>query len=814
MVQVRKTQQPAGIDGNWTILARWASLSAWLLLVVSTGAFLGGYVMLRGSLPILDGTVADPGISSPVTVSRDAFGAPTIEATDRGDAAFALGFLHAQDRFFQMDLLRRSAAGELAEMFGPAALAHDEDVRRFRFRWRARLALSRLPGDQRVLLKKYVAGVNAGLDRLRVRPFEYLLLRLSPKPWSEEDTLLVVWAMYLTLQGDQEPRQYALMWLREHTTSEQLAFLLPRSSVFDAPIDADHVTTAPTNRPDTPPSWFAKPSLLAQTPRRRAEAVGSNSLAVAAGRTADGRAIVSNDMHLALRIPNTWYRAALRYRASDGPRSLVGMTLPGEPLIVVGSNGHVAWGFTNSYADCLEVLDAVPDPHSASRMRVNGNWEEVAITTEHIVVRDASSVDVQIRETRLGPVRDLDGRYAITHWVALDRGAVNLNLVAMEGAHDVEESISIGAVAGIPAQNMVVADDSGRIAWSIAGALPGREASDMAAKDLVTSKPASWTGLQTPERYPKLLDPANAAIWTANSRVLAGPAQELIGDGGHDLGARTTQIRDDILSASELDQQSIFKISLDDRALFMQLWREHALRVLTQTAAPAGSARAEFRRLLQNGWTGRADTDSAGYSLAKAYLDALYQEVFGAVDAQLGRLPGAPDFNLVSTRWPAVLLEFLDRGPASAWLPAGKTWRDVQLAAVDRAIQKLTVDGHALQTQTWGRLNTSHISHPIAAAVPVLHRFLTAPALQLSGDKDMPRVSRSDFGASERMVVSPGDERHALFDMPGGQSGHPLSPFFLADHEAWARGEPLKLLPGPERYRLRFRPRQEGVAAD
>jgi penicillin amidase len=343
------------------------------------------WFFLRGSLAQLDGKHTVPGLHAAITVHRDAHGMASISGGDRFDVAYATGFVHAQDRYFQMDLLRRVAAGELSELFGPKALPTDREHRLHRFRARAVEAYALLPEADRQLLERYAAGVNEGLNALGTRPFEYGLLGQAPRSWSAHDSLLVIWAMYFDLQGAGARRELSRGWLRENSTPEQLAFLLPQASRWDAPLDADTVPLAPVPVPAAAPSWWGQPgprdaALLASAaplPWQMAETldtmesnIGSNNWAVAGARSATGGAIVSDDMHLGIKLPNTWYRALLQVPDSNGStRRIVGVTLPGTPFIVVGSNGHVAWGFTNSYGDFLDLVPATLDAARRCRTR-------------------------------------------------------------------------------------------------------------------------------------------------------------------------------------------------------------------------------------------------------------------------------------------------------------------------------------------------------------------------------------------------------------------------------------------------------------
>ncbi|MGZ5201996.1 MAG: penicillin acylase family protein [Telluria sp.] len=794
--------------------ARWTT---WTLRIVATLlvllllAVMGGWLYLRGSLAQLDGTRQVPGLHAQVTVARDAIGVPEIAGRDRLDLAYATGFVHAQERFFQMDLLRRSGAGELAELFGPKALPLDRAHRLHRFRARAAQVLARMAPDDRAFIDRYVAGVNDGINALHARPFEYALTGTAPRAWNAEDSLLAVWAMFFDLQGSQEARELARGWLRAHTDAAQLAFLLPESTQWDAPLDAAEVAASTTPLPPAPPSWWGKGEpdtrlALAEPPA----AVGSNNYAIGGSRTATGAAIVSDDMHLGLQLPNIWYRLALRYPDGTGAvRRVVGVTLPGAPpIIIIGSNGHVAWAFTNSYGDFFDLVALGRDDAHPGQVLTPAGWETPVRHVERILVKGAAESELAVRETSLGPIRDIGGVAYALHWTAHDPRAVNINHRRLETADTLEQAMAVANTDGIPAQNFVAGDDRGNIGWTIAGILPQRATPSLAATfPLAASTSATWTGLLAPGDYPRIVNPADGQLSTANNRQLMGASAQRIGDGGFDLGARNHQLREDLRALGpKTDVPDAFRAALDDRALFVARWRERALRALDQQALAGHTDRAEFRRLLETSWDGHASVRSAGYLLARNYMWSLEEILFGVANREMKALDPKAAVPFATTRWPTVVGRLVDERPAS-WLPRGyRDWHEVELAAVDSEIARLQKGGRPLAGATWGGRNTANIAHPISMAAPFLKPWLAAPRDELPGDSNMPRVASPNFGQSERMTVSPGHEEQGLFNMPGGQSGHPLSPFFLAGHEDWVHARPQPLLPGAAKYTLVFKP--------
>jgi penicillin amidase len=783
-----------------------------LLLLLLVAAL---WMYLRASLPALDGTIHAEGLSSTVTVARDARGVPLLAAANRSDLAYATGFIHAQERFFQMDLLRRSAAGELAELFGPKALPLDREHRLHRFRARAERLIADLDPADRLFLDRYVAGVNDGLQALGARPFEYALVGARPRAWMPADSLLVAFAMYNDLQISTLKRELARGWLRDHSTPEQLAFLLPEATGVDTTLD--HVPApAPVPIPDRAPAWWGPGGsgkavvALADAQAGYLSDLGSNNWAVAGNRTVQGAAIVSNDMHLGINLPNTWYRLAFQYPDAQGkPRRIVGLTLPGAPpLVLVGSNGHVAWGFTNSYGDYLDLVRAATDPAHPGQVLVGTEWETPARTEETIFVKGQAPERMLVRDTTLGPLLDADGATYAVHWTAHAPGALNLNGLRIEAATTVEEAMAVANTMGIPAQNIVLGDAHGNIGWTIAGLLPRRAEHGVdTTYPLAPGDAHGWSGWLEPAAYPRVLNPVDGQLATANARQLMGVDAQLIGDGGFDLGARHAQIERDLTALGpRADLAGVYQVMLDDRADYMAGWHTRALKALDAAALQGHPRRAELARVLEDGWTGRASIDSAGYKLTRDYMWSLGALLFGGANEQMSLREDKSAMSMATTRWSEVVARLLDARPAG-WLPPGYAdWHALELAALDRVIAEQAATGVPLAAATWGKRNTALIAHPITLAVPALKPWLAAPPDELPGDINLPRVAGPKFGQSERMTIMPGHEEQAVFNMPGGQGGHPLSPWFLRGHEDWVHGTPEPLLPGPAVHTLTLAP--------
>jgi len=797
-------------------MPRWLKIAGVsLIVVVVVAGLLAGwtYRMIARSVPLLDGEVQIDGLIAAVTIERDALGVPTIRGSNRLDVAQALGFLHAQERFFQMDLMRRQAAGELSELFGSGAVGVDRASRVHQFRQRAQHLIETMPEAERAVVSAYVAGVNIGLATLREKPFEYVLLRLEPAPWRVEDSVLVLYAMYFVLNDATGNRESDLGLLEDLLPKEMAEFLAPTGTEWDAPVVGQAFET-----PAIPGVVSSMDEAAAASNDRmqvgalKAEAlVGSNNWAVAGSRTVDGRAILANDMHLGMAVPNTWYRAMLEWPAGDGygaDHRLVGVTLPGSPAVVTGSNTRVAWGFTNSQGDWSDLVIVETSPEDPERYLTSDGWLTMEKQSEFIAVRDGEPETLEIRSTIWGPIVDQDhlGRPRAIRWIAHDPGSANLGLLDLEQVATVQEAFEVANRIGIPPQNFVCADQNGNIGWTIIGRIPRRFGFSGRVPTSWADGANGWDGWMEPEDYPRVINPENGIIWTANARVVDGEMLGTIGDGGYDLGARARQIRDDLLALESPDEGDMLAVQLDNRALFLERWRSFLLDLLDEEAVREEPKRGEFRDLVEETWTGHASVESTAFRLVRAFRSFVFERVYGWLTASCEAVDeGFNIYRIHQAEGP--LWRLVTEQPAHLLGPDAASWREELLAVVDSTISYFeTESGGELADQTWGERNRLSMRHPLSRAVPALSRWLDMPHQPLPGDSDMPRVQSPGWGASERLAVSPGREDEGYFHMPAGQSGHPLSPFFGAGHDAWAEGLPTPLLPGPTEMVLTLKP--------
>jgi penicillin amidase len=788
----------ARVSVAWRALriGKWLLIALLVLILLSAAYFAW---VLHATKPQLEGRVEAPELSAPVTVARDAQGVPVITGASRNDVAFALGYLHGQERFFQMDTLRRLAAGELAALFGGAAADTDRRMRVHRFRARARAAVAAMSPAERALLGAYVAGVNRGREALGTAPFEYQLLLGRAEPWRPEDSILAVFAMYINLQPS-VPRLELDRALAARRGGPALANLLyPEGSELDAPLDGSRLPEVPLPA-GLPPIKAPAPQLAAVG--REAGVPGSNNWAVAGGLSSTGAALVANDMHLGHSVPSVWYRARLVVRPTAGqaPLDITGVTLPGTPTMTAGSNGRIAWGYTNSYIDTSDAVVVEPVPGRRDHYATPQGPQPIRRVTERLCV-GGSCEDLLIEETIWGPVVGTDafGRRIAMRWTAHDPGAVRIGATLdMERAGSVAEAVAIAHRSGIPQQNLVVGDRSGAIAWTIMGRVPARTGFD--GRDIVSFADGAkgWRGYLPPQEIPVVMNPPAGRIWTANTRVVGGVDYAKLGDGRYDTGARAGRIRDLLFAKNRFAPRDFLAIQLDDAGVRNRFWQQvMAAELAKRRRDPRFAAMMEPVAK----WGGRAVPGSVGYRLVAAFREAAVERFYGAY---MGR-PEKPRRSYSASQGEGTLRRLLRARPPGLVPPGDRSWDAFITAALIEVAEDVGKAG-GIGDYQWGGVSRAGVSHPLAEAIPGLGWLVDPKDVAVPGDASVVRAQWRGAGASERFAVSPGHEREGLFHMPGGQSGNPLAPYYLAGHQAWVEGRPTPFLPGPAKWTLTLAP--------
>ena len=785
-------------------LKKVAIATAIVLGVLAIGVMVTVRSLLVASLPRMNGTVAIHGLGSAVEIARDKRGIPIIQGERFGDVALALGYLHAQERFFQMDLLRRRAAGELAEVVGPAALDSDKKMRPLGLRRMSSEVLALLPEQHRHWLEMYANGVNAGLADLDARPPEYWLLRTKPKPWRAEDSMLVTYAMFDALSTGRWVEE-SVDVMRAALPEELVTFLTPETGRFDSPIiGGNEYTPLPIPGPDVVDLRKVKPrdneAHAAATFALRA-VPGSNNWAVSARKTTDGRAIVAGDPHLGLRVPGTWYRAQFQWHDDSGTeRFAAGVTLPGVPAIVLGSNGAVAWAMTNVTGDFQDSIIVEPDPDDPKRYLTPDGSEPFGHTEKDIAIHGAPPHRLVLKTTRWGPISGTDAlkRPTVLKWIATEPGKGNLALLDLLEAQNADEALDVARHWQGPPQNVMVADTTGRIGFAVSGWLPNRQGYDGLSPTSWAVSGVGWDGSLDDSLRPMMIDPADGVLFTANARTVGlVQARHL---GRHwPVGTRAGRIAELLRTDDLINERDMLEIQLDTRVEMMDAYRLIILEVVDEDEK---DNRLRAARASAEAWNGRAEVDSRGFTVIWAFRSKLVMDLLKKLTAACHELDKTFAYRWLQVDEP--ILRILDEQPAHLVPAPYSSWREYLRAMFTDAVREMKPGG-----DRWGEHNRARIQHPLSQAVPMLGWLLDMRHDELPGHTQAVRVLTPSFGASMRMVVSPGHEEDGFLHMPCGQSGHPLSQHYADEHRSWVQGDPEPLLAGAAVSTVRLVPRVE-----
>ncbi|ADW68153.1 penicillin acylase family protein [Granulicella tundricola] len=751
----------------------------------------------RANLPQLDGSLAIPGLSAPVTVTRDPHGVPHITAATTDDLILAQGFITAQDRLFQMDLLRRHAAGELAAIFGTAALDHDRLQRTLQIRAAADRAATQLPTDQLHLLDQYAKGVNAAITAQTPHlPIEFRVLHYTPAPWTPRDSILVSLAMFqdltnafptklaresLTarLPADLVPDLYPVGSWRDHPpTTPEPDLTIPGPPIEQVPLDESQ---ASLHLPSVPWSLIPDPCPSC-TP-------GSNNWVVSGAHTISGKPLLSNDMHLNLTVPGTWYEANLETSASTDPIHVSGLSLPGIPLIVVGQNAHLAWGFTNLGADVQDLYIETTRNNDAEFQSTDGTWQPITHISEHIVVRGGKDETLDVTATRHGdtltpiltPAIRNEKRQISLRWTLYDPTVINLPVLAIAQAHDWSTFLAAFSTYGGPAQNVVYADDEGHIGYHAVGKIPLRGPArnpdiaeplpdtiaspeptrsntqtpviaatpdPLTQSPLATPKPAAapllsgplssipitptaaseWSGYIPFDKLPQVFDPADGVIATANSRVVADDYPYPITQNWA-APYRNERIWRLLAHKTTLKPADLLAIQSDIYSDFDHVLAQRLAYAVDHSQLVHNSKPGERAQLLQAADLLRNfDGQMTADSSAAAIVASAHAILWNVLLApHLGKQP-AEDLNQTYL-WGErdYALEQIIMHTPPRWLPPNyASWDDLLAAALDQGLQKAKAPAD-LTKWHYGAIHTVDLESPIFSNSPLLTRLIGIP---------------------------------------------------------------------------------------
>lgn len=740
-----------------------------LLGLVATG---GGYLFLRTSLPDTAGRIVVPGLHGEVTIARDADGIPTITAQNDDDLSFGLGFAHAQDRLFQMELQRRYGAGRLAEIFGEAGLSVDKQMRVLGLYRAAEAAFPKLSPAVRSGIEAYSAGVNAYLAmRGLALPPEFLLLRFKPEPWKPADTL--VWGKLMDFQlGGNYRGELLRARLAQTVSADDMALLYP-----GYPKDAPRTLAAML------PLYRELPlgPLYATLPDAMGPHYASNNWVVDGAHTVSGKPLLANDPHLGFAAPGFWYVARLKTPAHD----IEGATAAGTPLVIIGHNEKIAWGFTTTTADIEDLYIEKLDPNDGARYLTEGGSVAFQTHQETIDVRGGSPMNLTIRATRHGPVvSDVLTQAAAANGYVLalrttfldddDRGAEALWEVDRAGDWTSFRD-ALKNLAG-PPQNVVYAD-SGNIGFIAPGRIPIRKSGNGWVPVPGWTGDYEWQGFIPFDELPQGTDPASGHFVSANNQIAPDSYPYFISR-DWDQPDRAQRIEQMLAETPRQSPDTSAVIQADTLSLVAR----RLVPLMTQIVPLNDGAREALDRL--KAWDFRMDADKVEPLLFTAWLRAFAHAI---LFARLG--DAAADYwDLKPQVMEAVLTQHWE-WCADPKHPGQETCDTRLSEALDAALDELRRGyGNEMAQWQWGRAHIAEFPNPVFERVPLLRDWLRV-AIPTPGAYDTvnrgPSLIRDEahpydqrFGAGLRIITDLAAPQDARMMIAPGQSGNPLSPHY------------------------------------
>jgi penicillin amidase len=744
--------------------------------------------LLRHPLPKTRGSIAVKGLESQLTISRDRFGVPRIEAHSETDLCFGHGFCVGQDRLWQLEFYRRVASGRIAEFAGRDGLKPDRLMRTLGLKRIADREVATISSKGRAYLEAYAAGVNAAIESAPALPFELQLLRIDPEPWTPADSLAIGKVVALGFSTNMETELFRAE-LVSMIGAEKVARLEPQY-----PGGNPVVTQPGAPWPGGGLELAAQIAEVREAVGLSLERAGSNNWAVSGERSVTGKPLLANDPHISATIPDVWYAVEL----SSPDIEMRGGSLPGTPGLVIGQSRHVAWGFTNVMADVQDLyVERVRTAHEgqAAQYEFEGRWRPIEVTHERIGVRGGHPEPLEVWETHHGPLVNRALRAASSEplslaWTALREpwpSAAGIELGLATTGRELVEGLADFAV---PCMNLVWADSGGSIGYKLVGKLPVRRGG---CPDL--PKPGwtgeyEWDGYVPYDELPEIVDPPGGTIVTANNRIAPDDFPHHITSEYLD-GYRAARITELLEERPRHSLDDFERIQAD---LLSIPGRETAARLARLEPDDQPSVRA-IERL--RSWDHRMDPGSVAATIYAAFTTHFARFVGEAVigDAagarqwiSLSRL-GFTEMTSSPWRFQARLLELWEEGDAE--LLGGRDWDSLALEALRSALTSLA-DAHGDDPRgwRWGRVHGLRFVHPLGegdtAASRVLDRVLSRRVPAGGSQETVNCVGYVPHGgdysgkwaASFRLLCDAGSPESARWQHMTGQSGHPGSPHY------------------------------------
>jgi penicillin amidase len=820
---------------NLRTIFRWLAWLLTLMLLIACG---GLWWLVYRPLPQIDGTVKVAGLQKEVTVERDGWGVPHIRASSVPDMVEAEGYVMAQDRLWQMDLLRRAAKGQLSEILGPSTLKIDENFRTLGFDRAAERDAAQLDGETRELMEAYARGVNRFIEQhLKSLPLEFSLLKYRPRPWLPSDTLAISGYMYLTLTDTWE-EELARAKVTERVGADRAKDLFAEDAAMDhfvlgdpgVPNDGSKGAHAKKGnedddddddddmKPDTvlkaeaatigrssaPSAFVDLTSAFAELPPSRSQSpaksadellpavrdffresgseirhgLGSNNWVVSGAHTASGKPLLANDTHLELSIPPIWYELHLTAPGWN----VKGLTLPGAPMVVIGHNDKIAWGFTNNGADVQDLYIESFNPAAHDEYRVKGAWSKAQLIDEVIKVKGRPDEHLKVLLTRHGPVvaREGEKAYAL-RWTATEPGGLANSYNFLGKATNWEEFRTVMRKVWGPGQNAVYADVQGNIGYIMAARVPIRKKGHGEVPVPGDTDDYEWTGYVPFEQLPQAFNPESGLIVTANARVV-GPNYKTYLTDRWEEPYRTARIYDLLHDKRGLRPEDMLKVETDTYS-YPDFFVGGQLLLASRSTKPRDLRAQKLVQDLKD-WNGIADANSPEVPFLEGARRAALRLI---LQPYLGN-----DTGLYEWRSTAFLQRILTDRPAK-WLPAQyKSYDELLVAAADDSVAKMAAETHSerIEDWPWKRFDALDMLHPIGRD-GLLKRLLSITAKAQSGTQFSVRAATKHHGPAMRFVADLADWDNSILLIPAGESGQPGSSHYSDQFSYWFEGKEI-----------------------
>jgi penicillin G amidase len=772
----------------------WRIASVFIVIVIGVVAalLLWLFSIARAALPKIDGTVAVAGLSAPVRVTRDGHGIPTIDALTPDDLFFAQGYVTAQDRLFQMDLLRRAAEGDLAEIIGEVAVKHDRQQRILGIRAAAEKGAPALTAEDREPFEAYARGVNALIETYAGHlPLEFRILHYSPRRWTPVDSLAIAYQMVETLSTSPKSaltREKILAKLGPQLTAD----LYVNTSLRDHPPTMP--MPLPNNNPGMRPEKTSGAVASDEIPELmgpwledflhdQPAPMGSNNWVVSGAHTTTGKPLLSNDMHLGHQVPNLWYENHLH----AGDFEVAGVSLPGYPYVMVGHNRRIAWGFTNVGPTVQDLY--VEKFNEQGQYLTPDGWKLPEVRREVIHVKGKPDVHLDVQVTRHGPIVTEfvpgETRKLALRWTLYDN--IRSPFFHADAAQNWQEFRRAFSELDAPGQNVVYADIDGNIGYQTTGKVPIRAAGDGSLPVDGSDNAHEWTAYIPFDRLPSVFNPPSGIIATANGRISPDGYPYSISV-EWEAPWRTDRIYRVLSSGRKFSASAMLELEMDIYSELDHFVADNLVEAMDHGKIKPVSLRSHTAIDILRDWNGQMSANSAAPTIASHARDELMRLL---LEPKLGTAPAngaAYGLSWKSYHWmmeTAWLENVLSQRP-QRWLPPGFANYDDLLAGVLEATVKEAPD--EIGSWKWGPDHSVTIQNPVLGKIPIVRRW-AGPGIQVqSGSEYTVKAAGRDYGPSERFTANLADFDSSTLNVVTGNAGNFLSPYYMDQWQAWYTG--------------------------